>query len=282
MKIDMHCHTKEGSLDAHVSIEEYIRRLRAQGFDGMLVTDHDSYNGYREWKKKIKGKKYRNFTVFKGIEYDTQDAGHIIVVMPEDINLNLLETRGLPVQILIPVVHNYGGILGPAHPCGEKYMSFMNAKAYERNPDILKEFDFMEVFNASEPMEANEKARQIAAKYHLPGTGGSDSHKTDSIGTAYTLLPDDIDCESKLIDYIKSKQTTVCGGCIYRHTARDRVRPFNRLYETSFWIYNKLGGWFRAISRNYNIKNGFVEHVNVSKKKTKKKAGGQLQEEKIS
>ena len=56
MKLDMHCHTKEGSLDGKVSIEDYITRLEELGYDGMLVTDHNSYNGYREWKKNIKGK----------------------------------------------------------------------------------------------------------------------------------------------------------------------------------------------------------------------------------
>lgn len=91
--------------------------------------------------------------------------------MPENIKLRLLELRGIPVQMLIPIVHNYGGILGPAHPCGEKFMSFMNAKAYERNPDILKEFDFMEIFNACEPQEVNDRAVKIAEKYDLPGTG---------------------------------------------------------------------------------------------------------------
>ena len=43
MKFDMHCHTAEGSLDGKVKIEEYIRILRDNGFDGMLVTDHNSY-----------------------------------------------------------------------------------------------------------------------------------------------------------------------------------------------------------------------------------------------
>ena len=38
MKIDMHCHTKEGSIDGKVPIEEYIRLLKNQGFGGMLVT----------------------------------------------------------------------------------------------------------------------------------------------------------------------------------------------------------------------------------------------------
>ena len=55
MKIDMHCHTREGSPDGKVPIEQYIRMLRNQGFGGMLVTDHDSYGGYRYWKNNIKG-----------------------------------------------------------------------------------------------------------------------------------------------------------------------------------------------------------------------------------
>ena len=52
MKFDMHCHTKEGSMDGKVMIEEYIRVLKEKGFGGMLVSDHNSYNGYREWRGK--------------------------------------------------------------------------------------------------------------------------------------------------------------------------------------------------------------------------------------
>ena len=49
MKLDMHCHTKEGSIDAKVPIQEYITKLVKEGFDGMLVTDHNSYDGYRKF-----------------------------------------------------------------------------------------------------------------------------------------------------------------------------------------------------------------------------------------
>ena len=38
MKFDMHCHTKEGSMDGKVMIEEYIRTLKRKGFGGMLVS----------------------------------------------------------------------------------------------------------------------------------------------------------------------------------------------------------------------------------------------------
>ncbi len=41
VKFDMHCHTKEGSLDGKVEIEEYIRILKEKGYQGMLVSDHN-------------------------------------------------------------------------------------------------------------------------------------------------------------------------------------------------------------------------------------------------
>ena len=61
MKIDMHCHVKEGSIDSRVGIEEYITILKEHGFQGMVITDHDTYNGYRYWKKKFK--KERNIPI---------------------------------------------------------------------------------------------------------------------------------------------------------------------------------------------------------------------------
>ena len=40
MKFDMHCHTKEGSLDGKVGIEEYIRILKEKGYQGMLAVSY--------------------------------------------------------------------------------------------------------------------------------------------------------------------------------------------------------------------------------------------------
>ena len=120
MKIDMHCHVKEGSIDSKVSLEDYITLLKKKGFQGMVITDHNTYNGYRYWKNHMKGKVHTDFVVLKGIEYDTRDAGHILVIMPEGVKMRLLEMRGMPVSLLIDLVHRNGGVLGPAHPCGEK------------------------------------------------------------------------------------------------------------------------------------------------------------------
>lgn len=104
MKIDMHCHVREGSVDSRVSLDEYITTLKEKGFDGMLITDHDTYHGYRHWKYHMKGKVHEDFVVLKGIEYDTLDAGHIICIMPEGVKMRLLEVKGPPVSVLIDFV----------------------------------------------------------------------------------------------------------------------------------------------------------------------------------
>ena len=68
MKFDMHCHTKEGSPDGKVPVEEFIDILIENGYDGMLVTDHDSYNGYRAWRRNPVCQRKQDFTVLRGIE----------------------------------------------------------------------------------------------------------------------------------------------------------------------------------------------------------------------
>ena len=37
MKLDMHCHVREGSVDSRVSLDEYITTLKEKGFDGEIA-----------------------------------------------------------------------------------------------------------------------------------------------------------------------------------------------------------------------------------------------------
>lgn len=249
MKIDMHCHVKEGSVDSKVSLEEYITLLKEKGFDGMLITDHNTYKGYRYWKEHIKGKKHTDFVVLKGIEYDTSDAGHIIVIMPEGVKMRMLEMRGLPAAVLIDFVHRNGGILGPAHPCGGKYLSFTNTKRYFKNPELIKRFDFMEAFNACESVESNEGALRLSQKYQKPGIGGSDAHKPECVGKGAIILPERVTCETELISLIRKKGPLEAGGTLYNKTTKEKMGKAGKLLTYSFWIYNKGGGLLKYYKR---------------------------------
>jgi len=268
MKFDMHCHTKEGSLDGKVQIDEYIKRLKAKGFGGMLVSDHNSYDGYRQWRDALKNKKYTDFVVLKGIEYDTIDCGHMLVIMPNGVKLKILELRGLPVRILMHIVHRYGGIIGPAHPFGVRYVSFIKTQMRRglrkaQLDALMEEFDFVEIFNACESLEVNSHAAKMAAKYNKPGFGGSDAHKADCIGTAYTELPETIDCETALIDYVKSVNYIKCGGTLYTRTTKERIGKLNEVLVQGFYFYNKFGSWCRAVTRKKELrklrKGGYIE-----------------------
>ena len=254
MKFDMHCHTNEGSMDGKVPIEEYISKLESLGFGGMLTADHNTYNGYREWKNTIKGQRHSEFVVLKGIEYDTIDAGHILIIMPYNTKLRILELRGLPVGILIEVVHHFGGVLGPAHPCGERYLSITNTKKKRSKTEWITKFDFIEAFNACESPESNEAAQQIARKYHKPGFGGSDAHKIECVGKAYTEFPDTVKTETDLIAYLHTNPTLSYGGSRYNHTTKNKLGKLNAILVQGFFLYNKAGGLLRSHRRHLELK----------------------------
>lgn len=260
MKLDMHCHTKEGSPDCKLELLENIKLLKQKGYHGMLITDHDSYKAYRYYKKLRH--KPQNFVVLKGIEYDTIDAGHMLIVMPVGVKLPILELRGLPVLLLIEIVHRYGGIIGPAHPCGEKFLSIRNTLRGKLSHSIYSKFDFIEGYNACEDADSNMRAMRLASEYNLPCFGGSDSHKADCVGFGYTILQEHITTENALIDYIHAGKSTVIGGKHYDHTTKDKLGKVNNVLVYSFWVYNKACALFRRKARNLELmENQVIESI---------------------
>lgn len=242
-KYDMHCHTKEGSMDGRVPILEVASILKEKGFSGVLVSDHNSYKGFRAWRDAAE--KIKDFVVLKGIEYDTIDAGHILCIMPRGVKLKILELRGLPASLLIEIVHRHGGILGPAHPCGERYLSFVNTMKMRNQLHVMDKFDFVEAFNACEDEESNADAAKLASVYHKPGFGGSDSHREDCLGMAYTGFEEHITSEDELIDYLKDGKAVSCGGSRYNKTTKDKLGKANNLLVQGFWFYNRFGSMWR-------------------------------------
>ena len=178
MKFDLHCHTKEGSLDSKVTVKEYVYKFMALGYDGFMISDHNSYKGCKAWDMIKNDPRYRNFCVIRGIEYDTKDAGHVLVIMPDDLYLPIMKIRGMRCRRLINIVHAFGGIIGLAHPFGVASSSAMGFK--QMNMRLIKKFDFIETFNTCESPESNRKARLLAEEYGLVTFAGSDSHVAEA------------------------------------------------------------------------------------------------------
>ncbi|MDD6154962.1 MAG: PHP domain-containing protein [Eubacteriales bacterium] len=240
MKFDLHCHTTEGSIDARIHIREYAEILKSKGFDGMLVTDHDSYRGYEHWLKH-RDEMPEGFIVLKGIEYDTCDAGHVLVIMPDDVHLSILTVRGMKLEVLIKLVHSYGGVLGLAHPFGMQGASCMYYGRFLKNMHLIKDVDFLEGFNTCETIRSNVLARSLADRYGLQCTGGSDSHVAKYVGTAYTEFDRPITCNNDLIAAVKEYGIADFGGVERRYLKKHHKR-YSATATWSFRTYNQSLG----------------------------------------
>ena len=252
MKFDMHCHTKAGSIDAKISVERYIDLLKARGFDGMLITDHDTYKGYRYWVDNCRNAN-SDFTVLAGVEYDTMDAGHILVIMPDGIFLPVLKLRGMSVETLEQVVHHFGGILGPAHPFGAKSNSGLYFRRLRKNPHLIDRFDFVEGFNTCETPRANQQAQKLADTYRKPCLGGSDSHKEDYVGMGFTIFDRDITCNNDLIACIKEGGIAAFGGTERKFLPKHKKRH-SFAATWGFRAYNKSLAFLNSPYRTHRLR----------------------------
>ena len=236
MKFDLHCHTKEGSLDSKVTVKEYVYKFMALGYDGFMISDHNSYKGCKAWDMIKNDPRYRNFCVIRGIEYDTKDAGHVLVIMPDDLYLPIMKIRGMRCRRLINIVHAFGGIIGLAHPFGVASSSAMGFK--QMNMRLIKKFDFIETFNTCESPESNRKARLLAEEYGLVTFAGSDSHVAEYIGMACTEIDDSIHCNNDLISAVKYGVKIEAYG-IERSATKKAKRKEHWIGVLGFKIYNR-------------------------------------------
>lgn len=239
-RYDMHCHTKEGSLDAKVPVEEYAARLMSLGYSGMVITDHDSYDGYRAWMDSdMRAVAERaGFYVLKGIEYDSRNGGHVLVILPDGTDLPVLEHRGMGVSRLVRMVHRAGGIVGAAHPFGPGWFAITNTGFYRRHHSFIKKFDFIEVQNSGIKQWQNGMARCLASAWDKPMTGGSDSHHMDHVGTACTDFKTEIRCCNDLISYIKSGKPVRPGGKRIHDLYTRRSPVFQAVLNGGYLVWN--------------------------------------------
>ena len=260
MKFDLHCHTKEGSIDSKVSVAEYADKFMELGFDGFMISDHNSYKGCKEWDRIKNNAKYKDFTVIRGIEYDTKDAGHVLVIMPDDMYLTILRIRGLRCSTLIKIVHSLGGILGLAHPFGVASSSAMGFKNMKM--ELVKEFDFIETFNTCEFADSNNLAKELAYKFNLPCFAGSDSHVNEYIGMACTEIEGDIRSNNDLICAVKYGATIKAGG-VERAVTKKAKRKEHWIGRLGFKIYNRGIGKLVYPYRSYHHhKLNNIFHIN--------------------
>jgi predicted metal-dependent phosphoesterase TrpH len=172
LRIDLHLHTTL-SLDSSLTLDDAIDGCRRLGLDGFAVTNHDTFTEISESTRVDSG-----LIILPGIEIKSEG----IHIGAFDIQEHI--ERKLSLGETIDRIHDQGGIAVICHPHSVIGTWWNRKKIKEAG------FDLVEVANAYQfpygmMVEMN---RRLASGIGVLETGGSDSHISQTVGKAYTVL----------------------------------------------------------------------------------------------
>ncbi|RZI41089.1 PHP domain-containing protein [Herbaspirillum sp. HC18] len=203
MWIDTHCHTKY-SYDNWLEPLALIRRARELGLDGVVITEHYSYEASRPVEEIARGE---GILLLRGVEIST-DKGHLLAYGIEDDSWNIWgRDNWLSLPAVIERILELGGICVPAHPFRE-----MGACSLLEDILDLEGIAAVETHNGNNQEADNDLAIKAAGHMALPSLGGSDCHKVAAVGKCATEFLQPVTDMASFIDAIRAG---ACRGSYY-------------------------------------------------------------------
>ena len=173
MLIDLHTHSRPVSGDSVLTALELAERAAAAGLDGVVLTEHDALRTVEEVREV--GER-TGIVVLRGIEVTT-DIGHVLA-----FGLSEYSRAFRSVETLRREADASGGVIFLAHP----YRGWHREIDWERLPELVHG---VEALNGQEHTTRNERARELATGFALPGIGGSDTHFLPGLAVCATRFP---------------------------------------------------------------------------------------------
>ena len=175
IKADLHIHTCY-SPDCRTPLEKIIDQCLNKGINCIAVADHNTIEGA------LKLKEMAPFTIIVAEEIMTSSGELMGMFLTREI------PRGLSAAETILRIKSQGGLVNIPHPFG-RWPMYDSKKLL--SPEIISQVDLIEAFNSRAPFSfSSSKARQLAKKYSLPISAGSDAHTLGEIGKAYVEMPE--------------------------------------------------------------------------------------------
>lgn len=187
-----------------MTADEAIRAAREAGLDGICLTEHD-----RAWQQsdtRFLAEKH-GLPVFRGVEVMLQGAIEVLV-----FGLNIDFTTLLRLGELREMVNEAGGFIIYAHPFrGLREQTVSDPAAAMEvvlgRADIAC-IDAVEGRNGHNEEAHNHRALEMAARYNLKTTGGSDAHSVAEIGACVTVFERRVATDAELLNELKAGRFT--------------------------------------------------------------------------
>jgi predicted metal-dependent phosphoesterase TrpH len=206
MKIDLHCHTRY-SFDNDLAPESLIEHSIRMGLDGVCITEHFSVEASRPVEDIAVPE---GFLLFRGVEIST-DAGHLLAYGIQDDSWNIWrQDLHLNARDVINRIHLLGGVCAPSHPF--RGLESFGAMALE-----MDGLDAIETHKGCNTVEMNAQAMTCARVRNLPSIGGSDCHRKEQIGRAYTVFSNPV---KSIFDLVAEIRKGKCRGVDIRDSCK--------------------------------------------------------------
>lgn len=203
MWIDTHCHTKY-SYDNWLEPLDLIRRAKALGLEGAVITEHYSYEASAPVEQVGRDE---GFLILRGVEIAT-DKGHLLAYGVEDDGWNIWGRDSyLPLEEVIERINDLGGICAPAHPFRNVGLASLMEGLLE-----LKDIAAVESHNGVNADSDNDLAISASTHLGLPTLGGSDCHKTHAVGRCATEFTQAV---HDMASFIAAVRAGACRGAYY-------------------------------------------------------------------
>jgi predicted metal-dependent phosphoesterase TrpH len=203
MWIDTHCHTKY-SYDNWLEPLALIRRARELGLDGVVITEHYSYEASAPVEAIARDE---GMLLLRGVEISTS-KGHLLAYGVEDDSWNIWgRDNWLSLPAVIERILELGGICVPAHP-------FRAMGACSLMEDLLDVTGIaaVETHNGNNQDADNDLAIRAAGHMALPSLGGSDCHKVGAVGKCATEFLQPV---TDMASFIAAIRAGACRGSYY-------------------------------------------------------------------
>ncbi len=188
-RIDLHVHSKYSGDNISEPEESVLRAIELK-LDGIAFTEHYSFEA-SEPVERLKEKYWDAIRIFRGVEFSSAD-GHCLIF---GVNTDALPLKHAPVEDVIKIVTEAGGVVIPSHPyrIGNSLGDIIHR---------LKGIYAVEGYNGCNMHAYNAKAVETARSLSLPYTGGSDAHAPEEVGMCYTEFEDEV-TENNFIPLLK-------------------------------------------------------------------------------
>ncbi len=224
-KYELHMHTSESSACGKNNIHEMIKKYKAEGYAGAVITNHFFYGNTcidrtlppEEFVKQFCAPYFEGLATAKELDFDLlfgieENLGggkefliygitpqflleHTYLFAPE---MNTSPYRFKMLECWVTEAKKCGTLIALAHP--------FRSRAYIKDPDYLPDsslYEAVEVYNYCNTPEDNQKAMDFFADSDKIKISGSDLHSIEFSQSSGVLLPRRARDENALVEQLR-------------------------------------------------------------------------------